>query len=296
MVIKTNVPVLSNPNKILKNIASFWNTLSPAWKTVWGQHIHHGYYEFENNFTPSEAQEKLIEKLSDLITLQSQDKILDVGCGFGGSAFFLAKQFSVQVTGITLSVEQIKIASAETPSDLSNQISFKLEDAHTLQSFPDNYFNVVWSLESCEQFYDKELFIKQALRVLKPGGKLMIATWCADKESYFKEEAKRYLTLCKAFDLPYMPTFKEYSNLLGQYFDILSVQDWSLYVKNSWSIGLSQLKNFSLWQLFKLSGFRGFWFINKLKLMSEAFQSGQIRYGVFIAQKKAASNVGGNGV
>jgi tocopherol O-methyltransferase len=141
-------------------------------------------------------------------------------------------------------------------------------------------------LESCEQFYDKEQFIQQVYRVLKPGGKLMLATWCSDQEYYEGKKAKDYLTLCKAFCVPYMPTISYYSYTLEKYFKILLVQDWSENVKQSWSIGMAKLKNYSLLELLKLCGIKGIFLVKKLSLLQRAFEETKIRYGVFIAEKK----------
>ncbi len=61
--------------------------------------------------------------------LEPGQKVLDIGCGWGGMALFLAANFKVDVTGVTLSVEQHKVAKQRSSKDgLSDQVRFKLYD------------------------------------------------------------------------------------------------------------------------------------------------------------------------
>lgn len=283
--IQTNQPILKNPAKILRKIAHFWNKTSQGWKHIWGIHIHHGYYE-EESFTPLQAQEKLIEKLAKLIEIKPQTAILDVGCGMGGTSVYLAKNYNVRISGITLSTTQLKIARELANKNNVSHINFTIEDAHSLESFQNNTFDVVWSLESCEQFHDKKLFIQQAYRVLKPGGQLLLATWCSDKEIYENKSAKKYKKLCKVFDLPYMPTMNYYKSLLeSQGFLLEYVEDWSKHVEKSWSIGLNLMHRYHYLEMLRMSGLRGIRFALQVKRMQEAFETHKVRYGVFLGKK-----------
>ena len=205
MQIKTNQPFFHHQAKINNIIASFWDKTSEAWQTIWGPHIHHGFYEMGETLSPKVAQEKLIDKLATLVSISPNDKILDVGCGMGGSSLILAKKYHATVSGITLSQKQVSIARQEADKEKIENVNFKIEDALSLTSFADQSMDVIWSLESCEQFFNKSLFIEQAFRVLKPGGRLMLATWCSDQDEYEGTLAKKYRKLCLAFDF-YMPT------------------------------------------------------------------------------------------
>lgn len=286
MKIMTTQPLMSDRSQVTRQIANFWDKITEGWRAIWGPHIHHGYYESNASLTPLEAQEKLIEKLTEMLEITPKSKILDAGCGMGGSSLYLAKKYDATVTGITLSQKQVSIASEQARLNHINNVDFKIEDALSLKSFEDNSFDLVWSLESCEQFYDKSLFIKQAFRVLKPGGKLMLATWCTSNDAYEGKEAEKYQKLCFAFDLPYMPTILHYHSLLvSQHFDVSKVLDWSLYVEKSWNIGISLLNAYSLLKILKMSGWRGLRFASQVKLMRNGFADGMVKYGVFIATK-----------
>lgn len=291
MYIDTSIPILKQPKKIIQDIEHFWNKVSLGWLKIWGQHIHHGYYGSNDiqTSTPKHAQEILIEKICQYLTISPSTKILDVGCGMGGTSIYLAKKFNANVTGVTLSTVQRNLAidAAKQESDryLEPTVNFIIDDAHSLNHIQSESVDLVWSLESCEQFYDKKAFIDQAHRVLKPNGRLMIATWCADQPSYSGRLAKRYYTICKSFLLPYLPTIQEYSTLLNNKFILQHVLDWSDNVKQSWALGMEELKKYSVFQLLKMGGLTGLFFVKSLSEMYLAFISGQLRYGVFIAHK-----------
>ncbi len=284
-MIYTHQPFLTNRNKITREIADFWDQVSEGFRMVWGVHIHHGYFENDND-SPARAQELLTERLAGLLNISRGDNILDVGCGMGGSSLYLAKKYAAIVTGISLSQKQLAIARESSKEEKVTHVDFRLEDALSLASFKNESFEYVWSLESCEQFFDKRQFIAQAYRVLKPGGRLMLATWCSGAEIYAGTEAKKYTQLCKAFQLPYMPTLAHYAGLLGQQgFIIENAFDWTSKTGQSWKIGLAGKAAGDIFKIFVKSGWRGLQFLKDARLMKQGFEENRIKYGVFIAQK-----------
>lgn len=287
LTIRTDCPLVTNRAKMNATIAKYWNNLSQGWLTVWGPHIHHGYYEqTNNNLSPVQAQEILIEKLIHELALTDSCKILDVGCGLGGSAIYLAEKHQAIVHGISLSSKQISIATQMAHDKKLKNISFTIEDALSLNSFVHDSFDVIWSLESCEQFVDKKLFLEKAYKKLKSGGKLLLATWCSSEDQYEEAQAKQYRKLCQAFDLPYMPTINHYEHLLYQQgFTILKSLDWTEQVKQSWEIGQKLMTAYSFFQIIKMGGLRGLRFSKQLQLMQDAFNKKRIKYAVFVATK-----------
>lgn len=109
-----------------------------------------------------------------LNALPAGTTLLDVGCGIGGSSRILAKDYDFNVTGITISPQQVKRAQELTPTDIPAQ--FQVDDALAL-SFPDASFDIVWSVEAGPHMPDKVQYAREMLRVLKPGGILVVADW-----------------------------------------------------------------------------------------------------------------------
>ena len=75
--------------------------LSPFYQTFWGEHIHHGFWR--GNESAAEAQENLINELAGRARVAEGDRVLDVGCGLGGSSMYLARQYEAVVKGISIS-------------------------------------------------------------------------------------------------------------------------------------------------------------------------------------------------
>lgn len=283
MMIRTDCPCIESRSVITKKITNFWDQISDGWRMAWGPHIHHGFYENHEVITPLEAQEKLIKKLADLLFIEPQERILDVGCGMGGSSLYLAKKYQALVSGVTLSKKQVLIAQEQAKTENIKNVTFKVEDALSLNSFQDESFDILWSLESCEQFYNKKLFLQNAFRVLRPGGKFLLVTWCSNAEVYQGKLAREYRKLCLAFDLPYMPTMEHYSQLLEeQNYAVTAVYDWTDFVRKSWEVGISMVQMFSFLQILKTAGWRGLRFTRQIKLMKKAFSKGMVKYAVFI--------------
>ena len=81
-------------------IAEHYNLISPYYHSLWGEHLHHGYW-VTGKETKEEAQLALTKHLVDVADIKSGSKILDVGCGFGASSIYLAKNYKAETTGIT---------------------------------------------------------------------------------------------------------------------------------------------------------------------------------------------------
>src|SRR5205823_6968247 len=75
------------------------------------------------------AQERKIDHIAAKLLLKPGQHVLDIGCGWGGLALRLNRRFGVRVTGISLSEEQIKIATARAETaGVAKDVTFKLQD------------------------------------------------------------------------------------------------------------------------------------------------------------------------
>jgi MPBQ/MSBQ methyltransferase len=102
-------------------------------------------------------------------------RVLDVGCGIGGSARILARDYGLDVLGISISPAQIARATALTPAS-EPHCRFAVMDALDL-SLAAGSFDAVWSVEACPHMPDKQRYANELLRVLRPGGRLAVADW-----------------------------------------------------------------------------------------------------------------------
>ena len=106
--------------------------------------------------------------------VQAGDRILDAGCGSGGSTLWLAETYKAKVVGISLvAVELERARQVARNRGLENQVSFEQQD-YLCTDFPNDHFDVVWAQESVCHTHDKSAFLAEAIRVLKPGGRLVM--------------------------------------------------------------------------------------------------------------------------
>jgi MPBQ/MSBQ methyltransferase len=145
---------------------------------LWGDHVHLGHYGSpprRRDFRAAKVDfvHELV-RWSGLDQLPPGSRVLDVGCGIGGSARILARDYGFEVLGISISPGQIARARTLTPEGLPCR--FAVMDALALE-LADGSFDAVWSVEAGPHMPDKQRYADELLRVLRPGGLLAVADW-----------------------------------------------------------------------------------------------------------------------
>lgn len=113
---------------------------------------------------------KSTDEICAMLHLDENSHVLDVACGSGTTAFYLAKKYGCKVTGFDISQELIDVAnSALRKSNFSDKIKFDLADALEIP-YSDNSFDVVISQALFILIDEKEKVLKEISRVLKPSG------------------------------------------------------------------------------------------------------------------------------
>lgn len=125
------------------------------------------------------------------LNLQKNQQVLDVGCGIGGSAFYIANMFHAHVLGMDLSTNMINFALEAYESSKKSQVQFEVSDA-TKRDFPPERFDAVYSRETFLHIKDKKALFEKILRWLKPGGQLLITDYCCSPGEH-SEQFKKYL-------------------------------------------------------------------------------------------------------
>lgn len=269
----------------------------------WGEHIHLGYYspeEMEAGYKKKNFIQAKYDFIDEMMAFgginADEDKganVLDVGCGFGGTSRYLAKALGpeAKVTGITLSPNQVKRGTELAEERGINNAQFTVMNALEMD-FPDNSFDIVWACESGEHMPDKEKYINEMMRVLKPGGKFVMATWCQrdDRERPFDDKDNRDLKfLYEEWTHPYFISIEAYEELIAAtgLMNVAKTADWVKETIASWRhsiwVGVYDPRGF----IFKPTKY---WKCVKdaycLERMHRAFDRGLMEYGMFAATKK----------
>jgi len=132
-----------------------------------------GFYNFgywnTGAISQREASEALVDQMIDRIANKG-GRILDVACGLGACTRHLMSNYPPdRITAINVSEAQITVASRRAPG-----CAFRLMDATQLD-FPDSQFDAVICVEAAFHFDTRDNFLREALRVLKPGGSLVLS-------------------------------------------------------------------------------------------------------------------------
>ncbi|MFM2061928.1 MAG: hypothetical protein RLZZ507_1598 [Cyanobacteriota bacterium] len=276
---------------LYQQIQEFYDASSGLWEQIWGEHMHHGYYGADGKQQKErrQAQIDLIEEVLKWSGVKDAENILDVGCGIGGSSLYLAQKFNAQSTGITLSpVQAARAKERALEANLGARSQFLVANAQEMP-FADNSFDLVWSLESGEHMPDKTKFLQECYRVLKPGGTLIMVTWChrpTDVLPLTADEQKHLQDIYRVYCLPYVISLPEYEAIAHQLpLNNIRTADWSTAVAPFW--------NFVIDSAFTPQAFFGLLFSGwstiqgalSLGLMSRGYERGLIRFGLLCGNK-----------
>jgi ubiquinone/menaquinone biosynthesis C-methylase UbiE len=189
-----------------------------------GGYIHAGYWENPNQYErPEVAGERLTREVGDRLSLSQGQHILDVGCGTGKSTVQIATTYGVRVTGITISKQQVEIARTQYGREvLAGHVHFQFTDAMDMP-FADASFDSAYAIESLVHMLDKRSAIAQIARVLRPGGRLVIADLVADHSCPGSPISTRY---AEVFRTPPLASVDDLRKLLSQEgFKVTNVTD-----------------------------------------------------------------------
>lgn len=136
--------------------------------------VHFGYTD-DSTRSHTDALKNMNRVLADRVRIQPGERVLDAGCGVGGSSLWLATERGAEVVGITLAARQAAMARSNAlRRGVTDRVQFEVAD-FTATPFPDASFDVVWAVESLCHAPRKAAFYREAARLLRPGGRVVVA-------------------------------------------------------------------------------------------------------------------------
>lgn len=269
-----------------EKIRDHYDRISPFYHSLWGEHLHHGYW-IRGNETKEQAQLQLVKHLARAADVPRGSRILDVGCGFGASSIYLAREYGAEATGITISPVQVEMANRAADKVKANA-KFLHMDAEAM-SFREP-FDVIWSVESISHYSDVEKFFSAAARLLKPGGTMAITDWCK-QPGLTAREHKKYLEPIEKGMMIEMHTVEHYQKLMCE--NGLQVEKEEVLNREcakTWDLSVEIIKNKEFWKIAASYGAEFVYFLKSFGAARNAFRSGKFVYGLIVARKPKAAN------
>ena len=234
----------------------------------------------------SEAQRQKYLRIAKKIELKDGDKLLEIGCGWGGFAEIAAKEYGCQVTALTLSKEQASSCKQRViNTGVEKNVDIRLEDYRNVRGLYDKIVSIEMLEAVGEKFWRR--YFESLRDRLVPGGKAAIQT-ITIKDDYF-ESYKKNTDFIQQFIFPggMLPTPSAIKD---------NVESVGLKLTDTFFFGKSYIKTLHLWdQEFKKqwsrieelgfdTDFKNTW-TYYLNYCAAGFQSGRIDVGQFLIQK-----------
>ncbi|MGD1071289.1 MAG: class I SAM-dependent methyltransferase [Bryobacteraceae bacterium] len=265
-----------------------YDRLSFLYRMFWGEHLHHGYWE--GGETVARAQVQLMERLAQMAGIARGVKVLDIGCGVGGSALWLASEFGCDVTGMTISPVQAAMATRKAKArGLAAKLCFEVKDANQWIPQPET-FDVIWIVESSEHFPNKKNFIKRCAAALKPEGTLAVCAWLRREGAMQPGEEEMVAAIAEAMMSASLDSLGAYRRwMIDAGLTVTAAEDITSNVAPTWDHCGRLGENPVLKFLVRFADAPTRRFVKAFPLMRRAYASRAMAFGLFVARKPASA-------
>ncbi|MFC3101184.1 cyclopropane-fatty-acyl-phospholipid synthase family protein [Altererythrobacter lauratis] len=178
--VKAAIRAVNKPGSSRRNVAHHYDIGNALYRLMLdADHMQYSCAYFpRDNMTLEQAQEAKLAHIAAKLKLEPGLRVLDIGCGWGGMAIFLASRAGVTVHGITLSQEQLALAHERaTAAGVADKVTFELVDYRDLAAREVQYDRIVsvgmFEHVGVPQF---ETFFRACATMLKDDGVMLLHT------------------------------------------------------------------------------------------------------------------------
>jgi cyclopropane fatty-acyl-phospholipid synthase-like methyltransferase len=221
-----------------QRVLNYYNSTHIDYRVLWvgsdARAVHFGYYD-DTAVTHRQALARMNEVLASGAHIKSSDVVFDAGCGYGGSAMWLAEHIGCHVTGVTLVPLQVaKGQKYLRERGLSDRVTI-LEGDYGQTGFPDESFDVYWALESLVHAQDRREVLLEAYRLLKPGGRIVIGEYTYRETPLLREGERKYMQpWLSGWAMPELMTPSQYAqSLVSAGFKEVTISDVTAHIRPS---------------------------------------------------------------
>lgn len=281
----------TSPAPLTSKVRDHYNLLAPFYYFLWGEHVHHGYWENDSDTTtPREAQERILSELWAMADCPRDFRLLDIGCGYAGPMLWLHRRAGFRrALGITISPVQQVVAQARiAKAGLGQKARIALADAQKPWPVDDGECSLLWCFEMTEHLQDRAFWAREAYRALEPGGTLCLAAWLAGERT--DPESQR---LCEtvARDTVGYP-FSTASQFEGWLRDAgfaegsIETRLITPYIVRTWEIAVEIGERPWIKRLRPHMGEDAEAYVRSFADLRDAFATRAMEYGLFVARKE----------
>jgi tocopherol O-methyltransferase len=261
----------------IESIRDHYDSMAQVYRLFWGEHLHHGLF-IRGDEGPRQAQEQMLEFCVCLLALAPGAAVLDVGCGYGSTAVYLARDFGAHVTGITISRKQAEFAKKlARRNGVCDRVEFVVADAER-SVFRESHYDIIWTMEASEHFQNRREYFRKAAKALRAQGKLLVAAWTSARPDGILA-ALAEAAICQQFASP----AKYVEELEAAGLQMKVVQDLTQEVIPTWDICRRRARLVSPFKMLFPQAARDF--VRVIDLMLCALHGGALSYTVMVAQR-----------
>jgi len=213
-----------------EGVARHYDVLDRHYREIWGEHVHHGLW-LDPGELPEQATRRLVELAAGLAGVRAGSRVCDVGCGYGATARLLVDELGADVTGLTVSPAQLRYGQARVHGESPRLLLGDWLD----NGLPSESFDGVLAIESVSHMHERPRVFAECLRVLRPGGRLVVVDWLAAEAARGWQRRLLLDPICRDGHLPRLDSMRQYGQMLvGAGFEVVAGRDLSAQAWRTW--------------------------------------------------------------